>query len=526
MKNEDRIRKLDISAGADVSGADTLCATPVVVQEEGLPVGDALAYLKDTVRGKRKIAKSLTSKGALTTEYDTFDEMASRIDRLPLRVEGEDGILPQNGNTLLFYDVYNEMRKAYTRFGGRYPYCCVFEITNIPATDTITLSGADAYYTSDGEFYEQTKEHTFNDKALEYTNRFVVYFFANIDYNVPFNLPSANRLYVLNGQAMISVASGNIRDIYNYSEEQVNSIDSNVRKIANLSTLYTVYDNSLTEISGGDHIFSGISNLHQLNLPNLTSISGGYSVFSALPSLQRLSLPNLTSISGGTYLLRDLPSLRQLELAGLRTITGGSGIIYYIGSNYLEDISLPNLKEFTGGTLIYSATALTKLELPLLDILGGTLFISSCPKVATLSVPNLKEQRNTTYSMVNSNVPGITEIDLPCLVNAVSIMTYTANLQRIALGAPQGGSIRVSTGDGKTQVNTTLTDLTVGAGFHSALDCTACNALTHDSLVGILDNLADNSDGTPIKIVFGSVNLTKLTEEEIAVGTGKNYIIN
>lgn len=54
------------------------------------------------------------------------------------------------------------------------------------------------------------------------------------------------------------------------------------------------------------------------------------------------------------------------------------------------------------------------------------------------------------------------------------------------------------------------------------LSCTFC--LEHCQM-DIIGNLADNSDGDTISIVLGATNMEKLTDDEIAIATEKNYNI-
>ncbi len=54
-----------------------------------------------------------------------------------------------------------------------------------------------------------------------------------------------------------------------------------------------------------------------------------------------------------------------------------------------------------------------------------------------------------------------------------------------------------------------------------------CAKLSHASLVYLINNLKDNTSSSLVKtITFGSVNLAKLTEEEIAVATEKNWTLS
>lgn len=47
-----------------------------------------------------------------------------------------------------------------------------------------------------------------------------------------------------------------------------------------------------------------------------------------------------------------------------------------------------------------------------------------------------------------------------------------------------------------------------------------------EMLRDIINNLGDNTDGEPISIIFGATNLAKLTDEDIAIATAKNYSLS
>ena len=50
--------------------------------------------------------------------------------------------------------------------------------------------------------------------------------------------------------------------------------------------------------------------------------------------------------------------------------------------------------------------------------------------------------------------------------------------------------------------------------------------ITAENLRELLANLGDNTGGATYRIQMGATNLAKLTEEEIAVATAKNYTVS
>lgn len=60
----------------------------------------------------------------------------------------------------------------------------------------------------------------------------------------------------------------------------------------------------------------------------------------------------------------------------------------------------------------------------------------------------------------------------------------------------------------------------------TGLNFNQASSLNHDTLIRILNALYDYSDGDTHTITLGATNLAKLTEEELAIGTNKNWTIS
>ena len=66
----------------------------------------------------------------------------------------------------------------------------------------------------------------------------------------------------------------------------------------------------------------------------------------------------------------------------------------------------------------------------------------------------------------------------------------------------------------------------LGQGYSYSLNLSFCTKLTHDCLVSMLNALADLTGGTAKKLTLGSTNLAKLTDEEKAIATSKNWTLS
>lgn len=344
---------LNVKLNSAVSGGKVTMPLPTIVQTQGLPEKDAMLFIGECADGKRKIAKALTQKYEPTNEYETFDEMAEKIKTLPLRVEGENNALPQNGGVLQFYDVYNEMVKAYRQFGGEGIYCCAVEISRYHLP--FALPTAMAYYTSDGEYLRQGGEYQF--KSIEYGNHFIVFFYNSEVYDVPANLPNnyVLNIYCLNGKPNIVLGSTStyprLDGVYVYTTERVDATNSNcVIKNSSVTKLYLPH--IIKKINGD--LFSGCARLMILDMPNLVANTGNIVYNVGLPI---------------TY----FPKLKTTNTLGQK-----EGIFI-----------LPSLIEFHNQYLIYNL--ITEIYLPEAQ---KTDFVSSIQNAATYSLIRLGKQKN------------------------------------------------------------------------------------------------------------------------------------
>ena len=73
--------------------------------------------------------------------------------------------------------------------------------------------------------------------------------------------------------------------------------------------------------------------------------------------------------------------------------------------------------------------------------------------------------------------------------------------------------------------NLTVTG-TITVNATNALKLSDSSKLTVESLLNVLNALKDNTGGTTYNIQLGSTNLKKLTDEQKAIATNKNYTLS
>ena len=81
-------------------------------------------------------------------------------------------------------------------------------------------------------------------------------------------------------------------------------------------------------------------------------------------------------------------------------------------------------------------------------------------------------------------------------------------------------------GEGAFEDCTRLTSVTIGNGFNADyLDLSHSELLSVDTLVGMLNALADRTGLEDYLLIIGNTNLAKLSSEQIAIATEKNWTL-
>ena len=94
--------------------------------------------------------------------------------------------------------------------------------------------------------------------------------------------------------------------------------------------------------------------------------------------------------------------------------------------------------------------------------------------------------------------------------------------------APASATARTQYWDMFNSDNAALENLTILGPIYHNWKFSPCTALTHESLMSIVDNLADkttDTSGTSHTVTLGATNLTKLNETDIAIATQKNWTL-
>lgn len=439
-----------------------------------------MRLVSDFDTGKAAIADALTRQGAETAPDEPMAAMADKVLGLRLAVEGQPGIVDQSlGGRLPYTDLLNLLRN---NVRADLPYCYAVR----HALESVMLAGADAYLCSDGFFSEEGGEHGFTDPG----DRWVIYYFRNADYVLTAPTPCLEAV-ALNGRPQFSLAGTEMSSLRSYTEEEYG-----------LEAGLTSMGSALTEI-----VLSGVVRTGMVISTSIT---------------RSLSLPCLQQ-AGSTLIQRS--EVRSLHLPSMKDL--GSRLAF--DANRLESVSLPALTTISGGGVASSCPALTELTLPSLtelNTMNGTrtnCIADNCSNLATINLPKLRYSgtvRNYTY-MTRANTANHVVVNMPEAEEIAATMSsqnaeilecrFGAALKAIWLNASGSSSLRVVIPDGvKISIDTSIG----GTRWDS------------DSLRDVIARLGDNSGNKTLQLKLGAANLAKLTEEDIALATAKNYTLS
>ena len=355
-------------------------------------MGGAAALDQEVESGKAMIAQAINAKGGTSSADESMAELADDVLEIPINIQVEDAAnlaFPEN-------IAWNILKEAYAQQRVGYASWIVAEF--FKGYDTIPLSGADAFYTCDGDFYTEATTHTWHDDSFNKVNRYVIYYFTGE--NIPFSVTQESvcpRSMVIMGKfSSINIAStGRIRQIYNGGEIGDISFsgtnpawgqevmlagvkEHNSGYILNANANVQILASDIEVLNGGNVIYNSGAELMTVMFPNLNEIKGGriINAGSSFPQLKTVELNNLTRISGG-YLISGyntsatfpnvekitLPNLERIVSTGrLFNISDSGGTYFLVNLKELLLSSLIECKKISdGGTNMHAANFLFNL---------------------------------------------------------------------------------------------------------------------------------------------------------------------
>ena len=205
--------------------------------------------------------------------------------------------------------------------------------------------------------------------------------------------------------------------------------------------------------------------------------------------------------------------LTHLEIP-MGTTKIGAGIFNSWGN--IKSVTIPE-GVTTIGSGAFQNSSIEHIQFPnSLKTIGMSAF-HTCKSLSTIS---LNEGLTTIHSYC-FNGTGLTEVLLPSTLRTIGTnVFYGIPLKKVNI--PKSAT-DISTGFGGC---TYLEEVTMENGFNcNKLDLSSSTLYSVETIVSWLEALADRTGQPTYTLIIGADNLAKLTEEQIAIATAKNWTL-
>ena len=218
----------------------------------------------------------------------------------------------------------------------------------------------------------------------------------------------------------------------------------------------------------------------------------------------------LTSGGYGTIggYIKKIPQLDTSNVTNMNSMFNGCGNLISIPQ--LNTSNVTNMSNMFKGCKLITT-------IPLMDtsnVAYMAYMFDSCNNL--ISIPPMDTSKVTGMGSMFyrcNNLISIPQLDLSKVTN-VSLM-FASCYALTTLGGFQNLGMAY--------------DISKSANYnYYTLDLSVCTKLTHDSLMNVINGLYDikTKGCNPQKLILGSVNLAKLTAEEIAIATNKGWTVS
>ena len=320
------------------------------------------------------------------------------------------------------------------------------------------------------------------------------------------------------------------------------NIFSGCRGLESLDVSWLHITNKCTNING---LFNGCWSLKELDIPDDWDVSGladtnnsGNSIFAYCYSLERITGIRNWQFSFSNSLTSEFYccwSLKEVDVSGWKTdaATHLSSVFYECYS--LESLDLSNWK--TDNCTTFSSMFQRCWSLKSIgdisgwdtsEVTGFNSMFSEC--LCLPEIPDISKwsfDKATTLSGMFSTCSSLREIaicnlKLPECTNVSAMFQYCYLLQKATLTGWSIPKMTTAPGQFLGQCND-LRDLEIDIPFALNHSYASCEALSHESLINILNSLPAVSTRRTLNLMTQNIN--RLTAEEKAIAANKNWTL-
>lgn len=254
-----------------------------------------------------------------------------------------------------------------------------------------------------------------------------------------------------------------------------------------------------------------LSSFDTSNVTNMSRMFASCNVITNIHGLENCDTSKVTDMTAMFISCFELEEIPDLDTSANTTM---EQMFYQCGT--ITTIPLLNTSNVTSmrSCFIYCWELET---IPLLDTSNVTNFYRTFAQTGIKTIPEIDTSNATTLSGtfdITSNLESLPLLDCSKVVNIYNVLGSSHLVLTTLGGFKNLGQAYLTTSSANYQNYT--------------LNLSTCTALTHDSLMNVINNLYDikTRGCNAQKLVLGTTNLSKLTEEEIAIATAKGWNVS
>ncbi len=252
--------------------------------------------------------------------------------------------------------------------------------------------------------------------------------------------------------------------------------------------------------------------------PRIISFSG-YKGAELNYEIANLDTSNVTDMNSMFY---DCNKLTTLDLSNFNTSSVSSMNNMFNSCVILVNLNLSNFitNNLTSSQYMFAyCSALKSLNLSNFNtskVINMSNMFYGCTKLEYLDLSNFDTSKVVNFSNIFYNCIKLTTIPKLNASSSININNFAYSCKSLT---DFGGLENLG------QAYSTTSSANYG---NYKLDLSTCTALTHDSLMNVINNLYDiaTKGCNTQQLVLGSTNIAKLTAEEIAIATNKGWTVS
>ena len=259
----------------------------------------------------------------------------------------------------------------------------------------------------------------------------------------------------------------------------------------------------------GTYAFSGCTGLKSIVFPANRNLVLNASAFNGDDALETVTFPDcIVNIGNAAYAFAECIKLSQSSFEALMEQATGTAI---------------------QGQTFYNCQGITSLTVPDTVIQIMAYAFSGCSALSSVNLNNVTTLQIGAFinctSLPEVNLKNVTSLQGSIFAGNTALKKVT--FERTPTTAPY---MAASNNNNMFYGCTALEDVVLPNGWNINMvlsdgSATFTNVLTHDSMVAMIANLYDYIGGTSHTLTLGATNLARLSAEEIAVATAKNWTL-